>query len=68
MEIGGYIELDRYRLPMFHENAIALNSARNALLYICKARKIKKLALPKFLCSSIYHVCFRGGRNKILFY
>lgn len=30
-KIGGYIELDRYQLPMRHEKAIALNCGRSAL-------------------------------------
>ena len=29
-EFGGYIELDRYSLPLLHDGAIALNCARNA--------------------------------------
>ncbi len=40
-EIGGYIELDTYRLPMLHEGAIALNCGRNALAYLLRARRIK---------------------------
>ena len=60
-EIGGYIELDTYRLPMLHEGAIALNCGRNALAYLIHARKIKKLWIPKFLCNSITRVCEREG-------
>lgn len=56
-EIGGYIELDSYRLPMLHEGAIALNSGRNCLRYLIRAKKIKKIVLPKFLCASISEVC-----------
>ena len=51
-EIGGYIELDTYRLPMLHEKAIKLNCGRNALWYLLKARKIKKIWMPKFMCDS----------------
>lgn len=58
-EIGGYIELDTYHLPMLHEGAIALNCGRNALAYLLKARKIKKIAIPKFLCDSVQKVCER---------
>lgn len=32
MKIGGYIELDRYKLSSLHENGKALNSVKNALL------------------------------------
>lgn len=55
-EIGGYIELDEYKLPMLHENAIKLNCGRNALAYLIIARKIKKIAIPKFMCDSCNEV------------
>lgn len=58
-EIGGYIELEQYHLPMLHDNAIALNSARNCLAYLIKARKIKSILLPRFLCDSVDKVCRR---------
>lgn len=51
-EIGGYIELDRYSLPMLHEEGIKLNSGRSALAYIIKARKIKKILMPELMCDS----------------
>lgn len=56
-EIGGYIELDRYTFPMLHDGAVALNCARNALAYLIRARKIKKILLPRFLCASVKEVC-----------
>lgn len=58
-EIGGYIELDKYNLPMLHENAIALNCGRNALGYLIRAKNIKKILLPKFLCDSVVNLCKR---------
>ncbi len=61
LEIGGYIELDRYNQPMLHEGAIALNCARNALAYLIKARGIKKILIPKFLCDSVREVCKKEG-------
>ena len=60
-EIGGYIELDTYRLPMLHEDAIALNCGRNALAYLLKARNIKRLWVPRFICDSVTEVCEREG-------
>lgn len=60
-EIGGYIELDSYRLPMLHEGAIALNCGRNALAWLLRARRIKKLWIPKFICDSVTEVCAREG-------
>lgn len=61
MEIGGYIELDKYNLPMLHDGAIALNCGRNALWYLCKAKNIRKIAIPKLLCSSVGNVCNRAN-------
>lgn len=60
-EIGGYIELDTYHLPMLHEGAIALNCGRNALAYLIKAKRIKKIWIPKFICDSVTGVCEREG-------
>lgn len=51
-EIGGYIELDRFRLPMLYDDGIKLNCGRNALRYLLKSRKIKTLWIPKFICDS----------------
>ena len=51
-EIGGYIELETFRGRMLHEEATKLNCGRNALAYLCEAKKIEKLYLPYFLCSS----------------
>ena len=60
-EIGGYIELDRYHLPMLHEGALALNCGRNALAYLLHARKIKRLWIPRLMCDSVWKVCEREG-------
>ena len=60
-EIGGYIELDSYRLPLLHEGAAALNCGRNALAYVLKARHVKRLLIPKFICDSVTDVCRREG-------
>lgn len=59
MEIGGYIELDSYSLPMLHEDAVALNCGRNCLAYVLRARNIKKILLPRFLCDSVHESCQR---------
>lgn len=60
-EIGGYIELDSYHLQMLHKGAIALNCGRNALAYVLKGRKIRKIKIPYLLCSSIPDTCNREG-------
>ena len=51
-EIGGYIELDTYTGNMLHNDGLKLNCGRNALAYIIKAKNIKKLWMPKFMCDS----------------
>lgn len=51
-EIGGYIELDTYTGKMLHGDGIRLNCGRNALAYIIRAKKIKKLYIPKYMCDS----------------
>lgn len=56
-EYGGYIEFENYHGNMLHEGAISLNCGRNALAYLCEAKKIKKLYLPYFLCSSVPNLC-----------
>ena len=58
-EIGGYIELDTYHLPMLHEGAVALNCGRNALAYLLKARQIQKLWIPRFICDTVTDICER---------
>ena len=58
-EIGGYIELDTYRLPMLHEDAISLNCGRNALAYLLRTRKINRLWIPKYICDSVTEICQR---------
>ena len=60
-EIGGYIELDRYRLKMLHEGAVALNCGRNALAYLIKAKNIKKIKMSYFMCDSVFEVCKKYG-------
>ena len=60
-EYGGYIEFENYHGNMVHEGAISLNCGRNALAYLCEAKKIKKLYLPYFLCSSVPNLCKKIG-------
>jgi len=52
-EIGGYFQFEELIKNEYYKDLIALNSARNALLYILKARNIKTLYLPFYLCDSI---------------
>lgn len=61
MEIGGYFGLEPLISNEYYKDIIALNTARNALLYILKARKIQKLYIPYYLCDSVSEMCDREG-------
>lgn len=67
-EYGGYIELDKYRLPMLHEGALALNCGRNCLEYIIKARSIKKLRMPYFMCDSVFDLCRKNNVDMVFYH
>ena len=60
-EIGGYLELDSYSLPMLHENALALNSGRGCLEYLIGQKNIRKIALPHFVCDVVTDTCRKMG-------
>ena len=60
-EIGGYLELEQLVSNEYYKNLIALNTARNALVYLVKARHIQKLYIPYYLCNSVADVCKREG-------
>lgn len=50
-EVGGFFELELYdRGSLYHDQAIALNSARNAFEYYLLANNITKMHLPYFMC------------------
>lgn len=55
-EIGGYFEFEKLISNEYYKDLIKLNSARNALLYLIKAKKIKKIFIPYFLCDSIENI------------
>lgn len=57
-EIGGYFGLEEGNSKTeYYSSLIKLNLARNALAYILKARKIKKVYIPFFLCDTVYLTC-----------
>lgn len=60
-EIGGYLGLDEPIGEEYYKNLISLNTARNALVYLIKAKKIKKVYIPYFLCESVKNVLEREG-------
>ncbi len=58
-EIGGYLELEGLINKEYYPEAIALNTARNALVYLAKVKKLSKVYIPYYLCDSVYKVCER---------
>lgn len=56
-EIGGYFGLESFGGRELYADLLALNSARNALLYLIKARDIKKLYIPYYLCDCVSDTC-----------
>lgn len=60
-EIGGYMELECPAGEAYHSGLLALNTGRNALAYLIKARDIRKLYIPTFLCDSVADICCREG-------
>ncbi|MGL2964086.1 hypothetical protein ACSVH2_09745 [Flavobacterium sp. RSB2_4_14] len=49
--IGGYFELETNLISEYHSNGIAINTARNALEYILRAKKVQKIYLPYYTCD-----------------
>lgn len=56
-EIGGYFEMEYFHGQEYYPEAVALNTARQALGYLIRGRKIKKLYVPYYLCSSVFELC-----------
>ena len=61
--IGGYFQLDQLIDKPYHKNLVELNTGRNALLYLVKAKKIHKIYLPYFLCNSVSDMLSKHGVN-----
>lgn len=51
--IGGYFSLELPRHEEYHKDAIKLNTGRNCLEYILRARKYKKVFIPYYTCLAI---------------
>ena len=60
-EIGGYIELDTYTGKMIHDDGIKLNCGRSAFEYVIKAKNIKNILMPKFMCDSCDRVIAKNN-------
>ena len=51
--IGGYFSLELPKGKEYHKDAIRLNTGRNCLEYILKARGYKKVYLPYYTCEVV---------------
>ena len=60
-EIGGYFELESFNLPLLHEDALALNSGRACLEYLISQKRIRRIALPYFVCDVVIDTCRKMG-------
>ena len=51
--IGGYFSMELPRHEEYHKNAIRLNTGRNCLEYILRARGYKKVYIPYYTCDVV---------------
>jgi len=58
-EIGGYLGFEQLIKNEYYKELVALNTARNALLYLIKAKKIKKIYVPCYICDSVTDMLMR---------
>lgn len=59
--IGGYFELELDNKQLYHQGALALNSARNCLELILKARNVSLLYIPFYTCEVILEPLHKLG-------
>lgn len=51
--IGGYFSLELPLREEYHKDAIRLNTGRNCLEYILRARRYKKVYVPYYTCEAV---------------
>ena len=66
-EYGGYIELDNFAGKEFYQDAVSLNCGRSCLIYLIKAKRIKRLYIPFFLCNTVRMCCEAHGVEYIYY-
>lgn len=59
--IGGYFELELNDRTLFHKEALALNSGRNAFEYILLANKYSKVFIPYYTCDVLLQHLIRNN-------
>lgn len=60
-EIGGYFGLEELMNNEYYKDVVSVNNGRNALLYLVRAKNIKKLYMPYYLVDGIGDVCIPYG-------
>lgn len=67
-EIGNYFSLETVNMPTnWLDGKIALNSGRNALRYIVRLYKIKKISVPVYTCAFVWEA-LKAENCEITFY
>jgi hypothetical protein len=59
--VGGYFELELRRGREYHQDAIRLNTGRNALEYILKTRRHRKVYIPYYTCEVLLQPILKLG-------
>ncbi len=65
--IGGYFELETLRRGEYHKDAIKLNTGRNCLEYVLRARKYKKVYIPYYTCEVILEPLQKTGAEYVFY-
>lgn len=58
-EYGGYLEFEHFDGNVYHSNCLALNSGRNCLRYVLRAKKINRIAIPYYICNAVIEACWK---------
>lgn len=59
--IGGYFSLETRQGHAFHTDALALNTASNALLLLLRARRYSRVWLPYYTCDAVLRPLQQSG-------
>ena len=66
--IGGYLELELNCYGEYFQDAIRLNSGRNALEYIIRARNIQHIFIPYYICHSVIEPIDKVGISRTFYH
>ncbi|MBO4500427.1 MAG: hypothetical protein J5732_09300 [Bacteroidaceae bacterium] len=59
--IGGYFSLELPRYEEYHKDAVRLNTGRNCLEYILRARRCSKVYIPYYTCDVVLEPFMKLG-------